>query len=198
MLAGILIVRVTAAVVANYGGYLPPDFDTEFLTGREAYFFGIYRWAFYLHIGSSPATLIFGLLLINNRFRMKWPTWHRQLGKFQSMLVLFLVVPSGLWMAFYAEAGLIAETGFASLAIATGICVVTGWRTAVQRRFTEHRRWMWRCYLLLCSAVVLRLMGGIAHLARLDTNWTYPMAAWLSWLGPLLTFETLERRGRTK
>ena len=28
--------------------------------------------------------------------------------------------------------------------------------------FTDHRRWMWRGYLLLCSAVVLRLFGGLA------------------------------------
>jgi hypothetical protein len=105
------------------------------------------------------------------------------------MLVLFLLVPSGLWMAYYAQTGTIAAIGFASLAIVTGICVLFGWQCAVKRKFAEHRRWMWRCFLLLCSAVVIRLIGGLAEMTETGGDWIYPAAAWASWSMPLALFE---------
>jgi hypothetical protein len=102
-------------------------------------------------------------------------------------------------MARYAEAGTIAAIGFAALAVATGTSVALGWRAAVQRRFSEHRRWMWRSFLLLCSAVVLRLIGGLAVVLGSEAAWLDPLAAWLSWLGPLTAFELIRlRNGRTR
>ena len=193
LLLCLLIVRVTVSIVSNYRYYLPPDFTFEFLHDRESYFFGSYQWAFYTHIFSSPMTLLLGILLISDRFRIKFPRWHRALGRVQIGLVLCFVVPSGLWMAFHTESGAIASAGFASLASATGLCAALGFRSAIRRRFTDHRRWMWRSYLLLCSAVVLRIMGGIVTVMQLNTEWSYPFAAWASWLLPLMVFEIKER-----
>jgi hypothetical protein len=133
--------------------------------------------------------LLLGLVLISEKFRQRFPAWHRTVGKFQAAVVLLLLVPSGLWMARYAETGSIAAIGFSSLAVLTGTCVGFGWRAAVKKRFAEHRQWMMRCFLLLCSAVVLRLMGGLASVAGADYSWSYPLAAWLSWLLPLVVFE---------
>ena len=189
VLAGLLILKVTVSVLLGYRDYFPPNFDSDFLRGREAYFSGTYQWAFYTHIASGPVSLMFGLILISEGLRMRFPKQHRTLGKTQVALVLLLLVPSGLWMSYYAETGAIAAIGFASLAIATGFCVLCGWRSAVKRRFAEHRRWMWRCFLLLCSAVVLRLMGGMASMADVEPAWSYPLAAWASWLAPLAAFE---------
>jgi Predicted membrane protein (DUF2306) len=60
------------------------------------------------------------------------------------------------------------------------------------RRFADHRRWMWRCYLLLCSAVVLRLIGGLATVTGVTAPWLDPVANWMSWLTPLAAFELRE------
>lgn len=196
LLLYVLIVRVTVAIVSNYRDYFPPNFASEFLLDRESYFFGSYQWAFYTHIISGPVTLLLGIPLVSDRFRMKQPRWHRILGRIQVVCVLFFLVPSGLWMAFHTESGVIASAGFASLSIATGLCVARGFQSAVRRRFVDHRRWMWRCYLLLCSAVVLRIMGGIVTVMELDTAWSYPIAAWASWLLPLAVFEVQERAAK--
>ena len=55
---------------------------------------------------------------------------------------------------------------------------------------------MWRCYLLLCSAVVLRLLGGLATVTGVTAIWFDPVAVWASWLLPLAAFEWRERTGR--
>ncbi len=198
-LAGLLILKVTVTVVLGYRNYFPPNFEAVFLRGRQSYFSGAYQWAFYTHIASGPVSLIFGLILISEKFRMRFPRWHRSLGKTQTVVVLFLLTPSGLWMARYAETGAIAAIGFSALAIATGTCALFGWQSAVKRRFAEHRCWMWRCFLLLCSAVVLRLIGGLATVTDVGGTWSYPLAAWASWLTPLAVFElsgAINRRAR--
>jgi Predicted membrane protein (DUF2306) len=189
LLAGLLILKVTVSVILGYRNYFPPNFEADFLRGRQAYFFGAYQWAFYTHIASGPVSLILGLILISEQFRMRFPQWHRSLGKTQTVVVLFLLAPSGLWMAFHAETGAVAAIGFSGLAIATGTCALFGWQSAVKRRFAEHRRWMWRCFLLLCSAVVIRLIGGLATVTDVGGAWSYPLAAWASWLAPLAAFD---------
>ena len=201
LLAGVLVIKVTISIVSNYLYYFPPNFASDFLRGRELYFFGVYQWAFYTHIVSGPVSLILGLILISERFRTRFPKWHRYLGRLQVACVLVLVTPSGLGMAYHAAAGPVAGVGLAALAIATAICVSLGARSAVMRQFADHRRWMWRCYLLLCSAVVLRLIGGLATVTGVAAPWVDPVATWMSWLVPLAAFEfrewTRQRIGST-
>jgi len=195
-LAGVLVVEVVARVVSNYPRYLPPDFSAEFLHGRERQFLGPYPLAFYVHILSGPISLILGLALVTDRFRIRFPGWHRALGRVQVACVLLMVAPSGLWMARYAAAGPVATVGLATLAIATAACVALGARAAWTRRFADHRRWMWRCFLLLCSAVVLRLIGGFAVVVGVSAPWFDPAANWASWLVPLAASELWERMRR--
>ena len=191
-LACLLIFRVTLSVILIYRDYLPPNFDSDFLRGRQRYFFGSYQWAFYVHIATGPCSLVLGMFLMSEQFRLRFRRWHRCLGRIQTAVILLLLTPSGLWMAFYAETGVIAGTGFAALAVATGVCTSLGWRSAVKRQFIEHRRWMWRCFILLCSAVVQRVMGGLGTTAGIEGEWAYQLASWSSWLLPLAVFEVTQ------
>jgi hypothetical protein len=194
LLTCILICKIVIGVVLSYRDYIPPNFTSDFLQGRKGYFFGSYQWAFYAHITSGPMSLVLGMILLNERFRRQYSYWHRCIGRVQIACVLLLVAPSGLWMACNAHAGLIAETGFGVLAIATAVCVALGWRSAVKRRFAEHRRWMSRCYALLFSAVVLRFIGGLATVAGVESEWAYSVAAWASWVLPLVAYEVSRQR----
>ncbi|APW61604.1 DUF2306 domain-containing protein [Paludisphaera borealis] len=196
VLACAMILKTIASTASNYPDYFPPNFASDFLWGREGHFRGAYRWAFYTHILSGPVALLLGLILIVERSRPRFPTWHRHLGRLQVACVLLLVTPSGLWMAYYAAAGPVAAVGLATLAIATATTVSFGAWSATTRRFADHRRWMWRCYLLLCSAVVLRLIGGLATVTGTAAPWVDPLATWMSWLAPLSAFEFYERTRR--
>jgi hypothetical protein len=191
----VLIIKVTLTVLLGYRDYLPPNFQADFLLGRERYFWGAYSIAFYIHLAAGPLSLLLGTLLLSDRFRQAAPRWHRRLGRFQAAGILLFLVPSGLWMAPYAQTGLVAAAGLAVLAIATAACTLLGWRAAVARRFDAHRRWMSRTYLLLLSAVVIRLIGGLATILHSDALWLYPLSVWASWLLPLLAFESFRLLG---
>lgn len=189
VMVALLICKVTVEVMLGYVNYLPPNFRSDFLRGRERYFFGAYQWAFYPHIASGPLAIFLGLVQISESFRRRFPKWHRKLGRFHVLNVLCVVTPSGLWMAYYASTGTIAAIGFAILAVLTATCSALGWRAAVKRQFPVHRLWMWRCFLLLCSAVVLRLLGGLGTVIGVQSVWFDPIASWSSWLLPLAAFE---------
>ncbi len=191
LLASLLILKIIVGTIVSYRDYMPPNFEAIFLEGRESYFFREYQWAFYPHILSGPCSLLLGMLLISARFRQRYPKWHRVLGRTQVACVLLVVAPSGLWMAWYAAMGPVAGVGFALLAIATGLTVALGWRAAAVRRFDVHRRWMQRCFVLLCSAVVIRVNGGIGLVAGIEVEWFYVQTAWTSWLVPLLVWEMI-------
>src|SRR5580700_1421905 len=94
LLGAVLIFKVTAAVVLGYRNYFPADFNSDFLRGREDCFAGAYQWAFYAHIASGPVSLVLGTILISERFRRRFPQWHRGLGKLQIACILLLVAPS--------------------------------------------------------------------------------------------------------
>jgi hypothetical protein len=185
----LLICKVTVAVMLGYSNYFPPNFQSDFLQGRDGYFFGAYQWAFYPHIASGPAALFMGMLLISERFRLRFPKWHRRLGRVHVMNVLVVVSPSGLWMAYETQTGTIAAISFAILAVATATCSAFGWRAAVTRQFAIHRRWMTRSFVLLCSAVVLRIFGGLGTVLLVRSPWFDPLVSWASWLVPLVLLE---------
>ncbi len=189
VVVALLICKVTVAVMLGYSSYFPPNFQSDFLQGREGYFFGAYQWAFYPHIVSGPAALFVGMLLISERFRLRFPKWHRRLGRVHVLNVLLVVSPSGLWMAYDTSTGTIAAISFAILAVATATCSAFGWRAAVRRQFAIHRRWMERSFLLLCSAVILRIFGGLGTVLEVRSPWFDPLASWASWLAPLILLE---------
>jgi len=185
----IVILEMVWSILVIYRGYFPADFTTDFLQGRQAYFFDSYQYAFYPHIIAGPFTLVFGLLLMSNRFRQFSPNWHRTIGKLQIALVLLVLAPTGFWMAWYAQIGFLGQLGFALLAIVTAATAWFGWQTAMQRKFALHRKWMTRNYVILCSAVVTRLLGGFFLVTGIYGDWTYYLTAWGSWLVPIVIFE---------
>lgn len=196
LLGVLLIGKIVVVTFLSYRDYMPPNFEVAFLIGREGYFFQGYQWSFYPHIVAGPLSLIFGTLLVSDWFRQRYSKWHRLLGRVQVACVLLVVAPSGLWMAWYAAMGPVAGIGFALLAITTGATAALGWRAAMQRRFEVHRLWMQRCFVLLCSAVVIRVNGGIGEVAGMESHWFYVQTAWTSWLVPLVVWEAIRLAAR--
>lgn len=189
LLSGALVCKIVIVVFMNYWDYLPPNFESVFLRGRDGYFWQGYHWPFYVHIFSGPLSLILGMNLMSDQFRARFPRRHRCVGRFQALCVLLLVLPSGFWMAFYAEAGPVATASFVVLSFVTGLCIVLGWREAVRRRFATHRLWMIRSFVLLCSAVVIRISGGLGTMLESEFKWYNQVSSWTCWVVPLLAFE---------
>ncbi|MCA9217335.1 MAG: DUF2306 domain-containing protein [Planctomycetales bacterium] len=188
--AYVVVVKVTSSIVLVYSDYFPPNFQADFLIGRETHFWGPYAFAFYIHIVSGPVAIVLGLLLINSHLRIRFASLHRRIGQMQILLVSMLVAPSGLIMSAFAFSH-VARIGFAMLAVFTGLTAILAWKNARSCKFDRHQMWALRCFVLLCSAIALRLIGGVSSLLEVDT---YAFAAWGSWLVPITILEVLRRR----
>jgi hypothetical protein len=193
-LAVVLILRVLVGILANYPDYFPPNFDSLFLQGRAATFTGAYRAAFYVHIFSGPIVLFNGLVLLSDYVRRRFSGWHRWLGRVQVTVLLLFVLPSSMVMSRHAFGGWPAGLSFFLLSAVSASCAIVGVIYALRRRYDRHRRWMTRCYILICSAVILRMISGAASLVEVQSpENAYICAAWASWLIPLMAFEFVER-----
>jgi hypothetical protein len=184
-----LVCKVCYSIVANYVDYFPPNFEADFLIGRQPFFHGLYRVAFYMHILSAPVVLLTGLFLLNNQFRNRHLALHRIIGRIHVLLVLLLVTPSGIIMAQHSLAGWTSGIAFVLSSFLTALFTLLGWLMAVRRQMGSHRKWMLRSYTMLCSAVTLRLIGGAAILLETDPIASYRFAAWTSWGVPLAMLE---------
>lgn len=198
LVAILLVLKVVVVVIFNYPDFFPPDFENDFLRGREATFRGSYGIAFAVHVLAGPPLLVAGIWLLHDGSRRKRPNLHRAVGKVYVAVVLLALVPSGLRMSWEAQGGAVAGVGFGTLAAVTGCSAWFGWRAAIGGRFDAHRRWMTRLYVLLLSAVVLRAMGGITEFVGIESDWPYQAAAWMSWIGPLVVWEQISRRDRAR
>jgi uncharacterized membrane protein len=185
---------VLVAILANYPDYFPPNFDSLFLQGRETTFTGAYRPAFYIHIFSGPVVLLGGLILMSEYIRRHHAGLHRILGRVQVAVLLLLVLPTSVVMSRHAFGGWPSGLSFFVLSAATASCTIVGVVHARHGRYDRHRRWMLRCYILICSAVALRLISGTAGLVGVPSpEEAYVVAAWSSWLLPLGAYELAAR-----
>lgn len=149
--------------------------------------------ALYAHIGLAPVALALMPVQFLPRLRARRPGLHRWTGRAYALAILISGV-AGLSLALGTDAGPVAATGFALLAVLW--LAVTGravW-LAMAGRIAEHRRWMIRSAALTFAAVTLRLELPLL-IATLGFDTGYPIVAWLCWVPNLaLTELWLARR----
>ncbi|MEL6110886.1 MAG: DUF2306 domain-containing protein [Planctomycetota bacterium] len=185
-----LAVWVGWHILAPYPHYVPPDFEFGFLRGKRDFFYRSGYWlGFFAHLAGAPLALFSGALQCSRTLRVRWPGLHRLLGRAYAILVLGLAAPGGLIMATHAYGGLSGAICFASIAACAWGCTWIGWRAARIGNFEQHRRWILRSYVLILSAVFLRLINLSLSTIGMDHEFTYQVSAWLSFVAPLGVLE---------
>ncbi|KLU02595.1 putative membrane protein [Rhodopirellula islandica] len=187
----VLGVSVLVQLLLPYQDYFPANLkDSVFLSAHRSHFHGWYSIAFYVHIVAGPIALVQGAaLFFSGSKRKPTPRWHRVIGRVQAVVVLLFLFPSGLVMAQHAMAGPSAEVAFTLLSLATAITMALAIRSAMSGRIRQHRLWATRCFLLLCSPLMLRVVVGFTILTGTETDFAHRLLAWASWLVPWFLFE---------
>ena len=171
--------------------YTSWEWDVDFLiTKQHVIHLDYYRVAFYSHIFSSVIVLLSGAFLFSDFVLKKMPKLHRVVGKTYVFLLLLISAPSGIVMAFYANGGWMAQLSFLILTPLWWWFTYQGYRTARQRKFKAHKKWMIRSYALTFSAITLRVAQMIlGSFFYLDTEVQYILVSWGSWILNLMVVE---------
>ena len=169
---------ITASSIAYFDFATLPPFVIEKLPVRfEA------LWLASLRVHVASALLSFPLcLLLTTRWLQRRRTWHRWVGRFACGLVLALLVPSGIVLAFDAKGGRAVTAGFLLSAAIVAGCTIGGVLAARRRDLASHRRAMQHVLGQMSVAVVSRALIVCLDLVGLDPDIAYVVALW----GPVL------------
>lgn len=185
-----LSMSVGAMILAPFGYYFAADLEYGFLRDKREFFFSSgYCFAFYAHIIAAPIAFISGTLQVSHTLRQHWPRLHRWLGRLYCISILVAASPGGLVMGFWAYGGLSSQLCFSLLAGLTWIATFLGWCFGRRGNAQCHAKWMMRSYVLLASAICLRMLHPILSGFELSHELTYQLSVWMSWLLPLSVLE---------
>jgi uncharacterized membrane protein len=185
-----LVLYLVGLILSPFPHYLPADFAHGFLANKQRFFYSSgYFVGFYAHIISSPIALACGTLQLSRTVRSRRPQVHRTLGKVYIALVLCLAAPGGAIMATRAFGGWSTMLCFGLISALAWTFTWIAWRRAQAMRYAEHGRWMCRSYVMMCSAIMLRLAHYLLQPLGFDPTFAYQLAAWLSWVPAIAVLE---------
>ena len=163
--------------------------DVFFPDQRETYL--THQFGIMLHIAGGVLALGIGPFQFLNRLRSRRPLVHRWLGRIYLIGILVGGL-GGLYMAFFAYAGVAATAGFASLAVSWLFTGAMAYITIRQGDTETHRKWMVRNFALTFAGVTLRL-EMFPLMMLFGATQGYEMVAWLCWVPNLLIAEAMLR-----
>lgn len=144
--------------------------------------------AFFLHMLGGGVALLLGPWQFRPGWRGARSAAHRWIGRGYLTAVLVSGV-TGLWLAQYAQAGIVAVLGFGALAVAWLATGSLAYLRVRAHRYQEHRQWMVRNYALTLAAVTLRIYLPLAMGNGIPFETAYPIIAWAAWVPNLLVAE---------
>jgi len=154
--------------------------------------------AFYAHVFGASLALLLGPWQFLPGLRQRHPQWHRWIGRIYLVVGVGVGGVAGLLLAPQANGGLVAQTGFGTLAVVWLVSGGLAWWHILRGRVAEHRAWMLRNIALSSAAVTLRLMLPLPIALNVVLGWpllpAYAAIAWLCWLPNLAWAEWWLRR----
>ena len=181
---GVAVYAIVVYSVLPLGAAVHPDMRPGF---------GAQRIATYAHIFASAIALVVGPLQISPRLRARNLQLHRWLGRLYLGVGVLIGGVAGLVIAFHAFGGVVAQLGFACLAL---LWLYTGGRAYAAIRAGDvaaHRRWMVRNFALTFAAVMLRLWLPASVVSGISFEVAYAAIAWLCWVPNLVVAELVLR-----
>lgn len=173
--------------------YIPFDPSVSFLMIKQTEVEGKskYLWFFYTHVYTSIFVLLTGFLAILRRnFGLK--NFHRNTGKVYILLILIFAAPSGIYMGIFANGDFFSKISFVLLGCLWWFTTFKAYQLARQKKFTQHKQWMWRSFALTISAITLRMWKVfIVYLFHPNPMDVYQIIAWLGWVPNILVIEYL-------
>ena len=173
--------------------YIPLDPNVSFLMIKqtEVEQRPEYLYFFYTHVYTSIFVLLSGFFSIIRK-DFGWKNFHTNMGKVYIFLILLLAAPSGIYMGFFANGGLLSKVSFVILGFFWWFSTFKAYQLARQKKFKPHKLWMWRSFALTLSAITLRMWKVIiVYLFHPNPMDVYQIIAWLGWIPNILLIEYL-------
>lgn len=174
--------------------YIPAQSDVSFLMIKqtEVNTHTEYLYFFYAHVYTSIFVLFSGFIAVFVKPKAAFRNLHRFFGKIYVILLLLLAAPSGIYMGFYANGGILAKISFVILGILWWFTTYKAYLEIRKKNVLNHKKWMYRSYALAVSAITLRLWKVVlVYFFQPNPVDVYEIIAWLGWVPNLILTEIL-------
>ena len=140
----------------------------------------LYKVLFYAHVGPAVLLLVLPVFQFWVRITKKSAKLHVAIGNIYVWSTLLLVVPTGLYLSYYAKGGAVAQWGFAIQGILLGVFTWYGWKRIRQGRKQQHIEWMVRSFAMATAALGFRLFHIGFFFLGLESGEGYAASQWIS------------------
>ncbi len=174
--------------------YIPAQSDVSFLMIKqtEVSTHSEYLYFFYAHVYSSIFVLLSGFLSVFIQPNSSLRNLHQISGKIYVFTLLLIAAPSGIYMGFYANGGILAKISFVILGILWWFTTYKAYLEIRKKNVLNHKKWMYRSYALAVSAITLRLWKVVlVYFFQPNPMDVYEVIAWLGWVPNLILIEIL-------
>ena len=174
--------------------YIPAQSDVSFLMIKqtEVNTHTEYLYFFYAHVYTSIFVLFSGFIAVFVKPKAAFRNLHRFFGKIYVILLLLLAAPSGIYMGFYANGGILAKISFVILGILWWFTTYKAYLEIRKKNVLNHKKWMYRSYALAVSAITLRLWKVVlVYFFQPNPIDVYEVIAWLGWVPNIILIEIL-------
>lgn len=174
--------------------YIPAQSDVSFLMIKqtEVNTHSEYLYFFYAHVYTSIFVLFSGFIAVFVKPKAAFRNLHRFFGKIYVILLLLIAAPSGIYMGFYANGGILAKISFVILGILWWFTTYKAYLEIRKKNVINHKKWMYRSYALAVSAITLRLWKVVlVYFFQPNPMDVYEIIAWLGWVPNLILTEIL-------
>lgn len=174
--------------------YIPAQSDVSFLMIKqtEVNTHTEYLYFFYAHVYTSIFVLFSEFIAVFVKPKAAFRNLHRFFGKIYVILLLLIAAPSGIYMGFYANGGILAKISFVILGILWWFTTYKAYLEIRNKNVINHKKWMYRSYALAVSAITLRLWKVfLVYFFQPNPMDIYEVIAWLGWVPNLILTEIL-------
>ncbi|WP_134091837.1 DUF2306 domain-containing protein [Olivibacter sp. XZL3] len=154
-----------------------------------------WKSAFYFHVVFGGLSLFIGWMQFGPRFRKRHIKLHRSIGMFYALSV-FISSLSGIYIALYANGGIIPVLGFILLGLIWFVSTIMAYVEIVRGHTMAHKRFMTYSYACTFAAVTLRLWLPLLVMLINDAELSYRIVAWLCWVPNLFLAYSINKYGR--
>lgn len=151
-----------------------------------------YKWPLIGHISGGLVALALGPFQFSKRFRNKFMTTHRWLGRIYLTAILIGAI-SSTYLAWTSAFSINFSWAFGlqALAFAWILTASMAYFSVIRGRILQHKEWMIRSYVVTFAFVTFRWLNDsqIAHQLMNKFEERGPTLVWLSWTIPLLITE---------
>lgn len=180
------VMTLLALVVSLYAAFLlaVPGARPPFMASHAMPF------AVLVHFGGGALALAIGPFQFRSSLRNRRIGLHRWMGR-AYLGAIAAGGLAGLALATVAQGGLVAQTGFGTLALAWMSTTALAYVTIRRGDDVQHRAWMTRSFALTYAAVTLRVYLPLSIASGVPFDEAYRVIAWMCWVPNLLVAEWL-------